>query len=162
MVIAPPPATELNTVTALLAVIADPKRSAEALAGIKAASDEYRALAAQAAEDRAAADAKLAEVNEALTAQAKALETLARERVEVNGKIAKADADRRAADAGLASLDEQLADFAAKVHAFDEQSAKREAALTFRENEVFAREAKADALIAEYTEKLAKLKSIAG
>jgi chromosome segregation ATPase len=162
MVIAPPPATELNTVTALLAVIADPKRSAEALAGIKTASDEYRALAAQAAEDRAAADAKLAEATKQMESNTHVAAQLERERAEVNGKIAKADADRRAADAGLASLDEQLADFAAKVYAFDEQSAKREAALTFRENEVFAREAKADALIAEYTEKLAKLKSIAG
>jgi uncharacterized coiled-coil protein SlyX len=160
--IAPPPVSELNTVTALLAVIADPKRSAEALAGIKAGADEYRALAEKTAEDRAAADAKVAEAEATAAANSRVLADLGRERAEVNAKLAKAADELKALNAGFKSLDEQNAELAARADAFEKSAAVREAALALRENDILAREAKAEGLIAEYEEKLAKLKSIAG
>lgn len=160
--IAPPPVSELNTVTALLAVIADPKRSAEALAGIKAASDEYQALVQAASDERAAAAKALDESTSALRANAVALETLAKERAEVNGKLAKNAEERKALAAGFASLDEGLADLAAKSDAFEKRVAEREADIAVRSNELLVRETQASALIAEYEGKLAKLKSIAG
>lgn len=160
--IAPPPVSELNTVTALLAVIADPKRSADALAGIKAASDEYRALVQAASDERVAAVKALDETNDALRANAVALETLAKERAEVNGKLAKNEQDRKALDAGFASLDERLAELAAKADAFEKRVSQREADIAVRSNELLVRETQASALIAEYEGKLAKLKTITG
>lgn len=160
--IAPPPVSELNTVTALLAVIADPKRSAEALAGIKAASDEYRALVQAASDERAAAAKALDESTSALRANAVALETLAKERAEVNGKLAKNAEERKALDAGFASLDERLAELAEKEDAFEKRVAEREADIVVRSNELLVRETQASALIAEYEGKLAKLKTITG
>ena len=87
MMIAPPPASELNTVSALLAAIADPKRSAEALAGIKAAADEYRALAQQAADAQAAAERVAADAAKTARQNAEGRKELEADREVVLAKV---------------------------------------------------------------------------
>jgi hypothetical protein len=162
MIIAPPPVPELNTVSSLLAVISDPVRSAEALAGMRAAADEYRALAAAAEQDRLEAVRARAAAQEAADAAAR---------------------DRNAAAAARAAVEARARDLAAREKdleareaVFAEQSAKAADDLKRREDTVSQREAMAanataevnetkrvcDALIAEYNEKIAKLRALAG
>jgi hypothetical protein len=160
--IAPPPPTELSTVASLLAVIADPKRAAEALAAMQALTDEYRALVAKSEEDRLSA---IALRDEAARIGALA----AQDRKAAIELVDKADARARV----LASREK---DFAAVREAFDTSSqatsealAQREAVVAERETQVSVREREADemkkvseALVAEYNDKLAKLRQVMG
>jgi chromosome segregation ATPase len=162
MMIAPPPVTELNTVSALLAVIADPKKSAEALAGIKAATAEYVAAGAKATEDRAAAEKALAEARDLAAANEASAARLASETAAAVAKaraVAAKEKELSEEVRGLANLRETLE---AELSAREDAVARREAAAAEREAQAADARRVADAMVAEYGEKLAKLRALAG
>lgn len=162
MMIAPPPASELNTVSALLAVIADPKRSAEALAGIKAAADEYRALAQTATDAQADAARLAAEAAETARQTAEERAKLEADREAVLAKVRALEAKERALAADRKAHDEMSAAWAEAANAKSADLEAREKALAAREARAAETARVADAMVAEYDEKLAKLRALAG
>lgn len=162
MMIAPPPASELNTVSALLAAIADPKRSAEALAGIKAAADEYRALAQQAADAQAAAERVAADAAKTARQNAEERKELEADREAVLAKVRALEGRERAVAADRKAHDEMTAAWAEAANAKSAILEQREKVVAEREARTAETARAADAMVAEYGEKLAKLRALAG
>lgn len=160
MMVSPPPGSD--NLTGLLALLSDPAATEKRVAELREIEAAAKARIAESEAVAADAAKKLADLDEAFRANAVALETLAKERAEVNGKLAKNAEDRKALDAGFASLDEQLAEFAAKADAFEKRAAEREADLAVRSNDLLVRETQASAIIKGYEDKIAKLREIVG
>ena len=162
MMITPPSPTEITTAAALLAVIANPEHSAKALAEIRAAVDEYRAAAVQPAAEKDAALVALSQA-QALQAENRKAQSALAEESERQKAYARMLAERdRALAEDYRRLEDGQAAHEARVSSETASLQERERAVALRETACAEAQRIADALIAEYNEKLAKFRALAG
>lgn len=161
------PSPAVQSVLALIALVTDPKATKERLDEIQAASSAFAAdkAAAEAARQNGA-DA-LAEAqrvaDKAIADSADAVAKVAAARDAAKDDRAKADTLNRAAAAKLdvvKTLEAQNADAAAALSKREADVSSRETAIGARETAAAARKGEADALVAEYTNKLLALKRL--